>query len=133
MGQRLAGLAGAPPIVILLVVATVVCFLSELASNTALAQVILPVVASMAVATGTHPLFLMVPAALAASCGFMLPVATPPNTIVFSTRRIRTGEMIRAGFVVDWMGIVVVTILVYTWGRWVLGIDLGAPPAWLKP
>jgi sodium-dependent dicarboxylate transporter 2/3/5 len=73
----------------------------------------------------------MVPAALAASCGFMLPVATPPNTIVYGTRRVRTGEMVRAGFVIDWIGIVVVTILVYTWGSLVLGIDPGTPPAWL--
>jgi sodium-dependent dicarboxylate transporter 2/3/5 len=132
VGQQLAALAGAPPIVILLVVSSVVCFLSELASNTALAQVILPVLASMARATGIHPLFLMAPATLAASCGFMLPVATPPNTIVYGTRRITSAEMRRAGFAIDWIGIVVVTILVYTWGRWVLGIDLGAPPAWMR-
>jgi len=132
IGDRLVGLAGAPPIVMVLVMATVVCFLSELASNTALSQVMLPVVASMARATGIDPRSLMVPATMAASCGFMLPVATPPNTIVFGTRRVRTGEMIRAGFAIDWIGIVVITILLYTWGRWVLGIDLGAPPAWLS-
>jgi sodium-dependent dicarboxylate transporter 2/3/5 len=131
MGSQLAGLSGAPPIVTLLVVVTVVCFLSELASNTALSQVILPVIASMAVAMGTHPLFLMVPATMAASCGFMLPVATPPNTIVYGTRRVRTSEMVRVGFAIDWIGIVLVTILMYTWGSLVMGIDPGTPPAWL--
>ncbi len=122
LGKQLGGVAGAPPIVVLAVVTAAVCFLSELASNTALAQVMLPVLASMAGATGIHPLFLMVPATLAASCGFMLPVATPPNAIVFGTRRVRTADMVRAGFVLDWIGIVVVTVLVYTWGRWVFGL-----------
>ena len=122
LGKQLGGIAGAPPIVILAVVTAAVCFLSELASNTALAQVTLPVLASMAGATGIHPLFLMVPATLAASCGFMLPVATPPNAIVFGTRRVRSADMVRAGFVLDWIGIVVVTVLVYTWGRWVFGL-----------
>jgi sodium-dependent dicarboxylate transporter 2/3/5 len=123
LGEQLAGLAGAPPLLVLFAVCTLVCFLSELASNTALAQVVLPVLGSMATVTGLHPLFLMVPATLAASCGFMLPVATPPNAIVFGTRRVRTGEMVRAGFAIDWIGIVVVTLAMYTWGRWVLGID----------
>jgi sodium-dependent dicarboxylate transporter 2/3/5 len=132
LGVQLSGVAGAPPIVVLLVVCAGMCFLSELASNTALAQVTLPVLASMAVSTGIHPLFLMVPATLAASCGFMLPVATPPNAIVFGTRRVRAGDMARAGFVGDWIGIVVVTLLVYTWGRWVLGIDLSTPPEWMR-
>lgn len=131
LGEQLAGLSGAPPILVLFAVCATVCFLSELASNTAIAQVVLPVLGSMAAATGTHPLFLMVPAALAASCGFMLPVATPPNAIVFGTRRIRTSEMVRAGFAIDWIGIVVVTIAMYVWGRFVLGIDLGTPPPWL--
>ena len=61
----------------------------------------------------------------------MLPVATPPNAIVFGTRRVRTSEMVRAGFAIDWIGIVVVTLAMYVWGRFVLGIDLGTPPAWL--
>ena len=123
LGERLAGLSGAPPLVVLFAVCTLVCFLSELASNTALAQVTLPILASMASVTGMHPLFLMVPATLAASCGFMLPVATPPNAIVFGTRRVRTGEMVGAGFVIDWIGIVVVTLAMYAWGSWMLGID----------
>ncbi|HXV13896.1 MAG TPA: SLC13 family permease, partial [Candidatus Krumholzibacteria bacterium] len=123
LGEQLAGLAGAPPLLVMFAVCAVVCFLSELASNTALAQVVLPVLGSMATVTGMHPLFLMVPATMAASCGFMLPVATPPNAIVFGTRRIRTGEMVRAGFAIDWIGIIVVTLAMYTWGRWVLGID----------
>ena len=122
LGEQLAGLAGAPPLVVLLAVCTAVCFLSELASNTALAQVTLPVLASMASVTHVHPLFLMVPATMAASCGFMLPVATPPNAIVFATRRVRVRDMIRVGFVVDLFGIAVISLAMFVWGRWVLGI-----------
>jgi sodium-dependent dicarboxylate transporter 2/3/5 len=123
LGDRLAGFSDAPPVLLLLAVCTLVCFLSELASNTALAQVTLPVLASMSTVTGLHPLFLMVPATLAASCGFMLPVATPPNAIVFGTRRVSSAQMVRAGFVIDWIGIAVVTLAMFAWGRWVLGID----------
>ncbi|HEU4929091.1 MAG TPA: DASS family sodium-coupled anion symporter [Candidatus Krumholzibacteria bacterium] len=122
LGEQLAGLAGAPLLVILLAVCASVCFLSELASNTALAQVVLPVLGSMASVTHVHPLLLMVPAAMAASCGFMLPVATPPNAIVFATRRVRARDMIRAGFVVDLFGILVIALAMFVWGRWVLGI-----------
>lgn len=122
LGERLSGLAGAPDLVVLLAMCALVAFLSELASNTALAQVVLPVLASMAAVTGMHPLLLMVPATLAASCGFMLPVATPPNAIVFATRRVRTSEMVPAGFVVDWIGIVVIALAMVLWGRRVLGV-----------
>ena len=125
LGGRLGGLASAPPLVMIFVLVAGVCFLSELASNTALAQVSLPVVAAMATAQGIHPLLLMLPATLAASCGFMLPVATPPNTIAYGTHRVTVRDMVRAGWVIDWIGIAVVTILVYTWGRWVLGLDFG--------
>jgi sodium-dependent dicarboxylate transporter 2/3/5 len=122
LGSRLGGLAGAPPLVMILVLVTGMCFLGELASNTALAQVSLPVLAALAAAKGIHPLVLMLPATLAASCGFMLPVATPPNTIVFGTHRVGARDMVRAGWVMDWIGILVVTIVTFTWGRWVLGL-----------
>ena len=126
LGDRLGGLTGMPPLLMIFVLAAGMCFVSELASNTALAQVSLPVLAALAAAQGLHPLALMLPATLAASCGFMLPVATPPNTIVFGTHRVTTREMVRAGWVVDWMGILLVTILTLTWARWVLGIDFSA-------
>ena len=122
LGAQLAGLAGAPPLVIILAICTAVAFLSELASNTALAQVVLPVLGSMASVTDLHPLLLMVPATMAASCGFMLPVATPPNAIVFATRRARARDMIRVGLVVDLFGIVVIALVMFVLGRWVLGI-----------
>jgi len=123
LGAGLGALAGVPPLLMIFVLVAGICFLSELASNTALAQVSLPVLAALAAAKGIHPLLLMLPATLAASCGFMLPVATPPNTIVFGTHRITTRDMVRAGWVVDWIGIVLVTLFTFTWARWVLGLD----------
>jgi sodium-dependent dicarboxylate transporter 2/3/5 len=123
LGEGLGALAGVPPLLMIFLLVAGICFLSELASNTALAQVSLPVLAALAAAKGIHPLLLMLPATLAASCGFMLPVATPPNTIVYGTHRITTRDMVRAGWVVDWIGIVLVTLFTFTWARWVLGLD----------
>ncbi|MDH4038219.1 MAG: SLC13 family permease [Candidatus Krumholzibacteria bacterium] len=126
LGASLGGLAGVPPLLMIFLLVAGICFLGELASNTALAQVSLPVLAALATAKGMHPLLLMLPATLAASCGFMLPVATPPNTIVYGTHRVTARDMMRAGWVVDWIGIVLVTLFTYTWTRWVLGLDFAA-------
>jgi sodium-dependent dicarboxylate transporter 2/3/5 len=131
LGGRLAVLHGVHPIVMVAAICTLLTFLTELTSNTATTQVVLPIVASLCVAIGVHPLLLMVPATLSASCAFMLPVATPPNAIVFGTNRLRVGDMVRAGFALNWIGVVVITILVYTLGRWVFGIDPGTPPSWM--
>jgi len=95
------------PTLAILCLATV--FLSEFASNTALAAVMLPVVGTTAAAAGVHPYSLMLPCTLAASCGFMLPVATPPNAIVFGAGYLRVPQMVRAGLMVDLVGIVVIT------------------------
>jgi sodium-dependent dicarboxylate transporter 2/3/5 len=108
------------PILIILVVAGVV-FFSELASNLATATALLPVLYQVAVGLKLNPLLLCVPAILAASCGYMLPVATPPNAIVFGTGRISIRQMFKAGLWLDLAGIVIVTLAVYLLGE-VLGI-----------
>ncbi len=87
--------------------------LSEVASNTATTQMVLPLLASASVAMGLHPLVLMIPATLAASMGFMLPIATPPNAIAFSTQRIKIGEMVRAGLVINILGWIFITLFSY--------------------
>jgi sodium-dependent dicarboxylate transporter 2/3/5 len=88
LGTQLQGLSALHPILIILLISLVVTFLTELTSNTATTEMILPVLAGMAIATKIHPILLMVPATLAASMAFMLPAATPPNAIIFGTRRI---------------------------------------------
>lgn len=91
----------------------VIIFLTEVTSNTATAAAFLPLLGALALAQDASPLLLTIPAAIAASCAFMMPVATPPNAIVFSSGHMKIGDMIRAGFALNVMGIVVVTLLCY--------------------
>ncbi len=121
IGQQMSGLAGAPPLVVITVIAALVIALTELTSNTATTAALVPIFASMAPGLGVPPLLLAVPAAIAASCAFMLPVATPPNAIVFGSGRITVPQMCRAGLALNLVGVVVVTVVTYgiAW-RWLL-------------
>ena len=78
---------------------------------------VLPIIASFSAAIGVEPLMLMVPAAIAASCAFMLPVATPPNAIVFGTHRIPISEMARVGVRLNIVAILIITMMTYAIGR----------------
>ncbi|GAB4319280.1 MAG: SLC13 family permease [Candidatus Sumerlaeia bacterium] len=111
LGVRLNALTGAPPVLMAGAVSTMVTFLTELTSNTATTNIILPVIASLARATNTPPLLLMIPATLSASFAFMLPVATPPNAIVFGSGCVPIQKMAVAGLVLNLIG-VVLTLLV---------------------
>jgi sodium-dependent dicarboxylate transporter 2/3/5 len=107
-----AAAAGTLPIpLVILVVTTVVVFLTELTSNTAVAAALLPVVTALAVAIGGDPMLLAVPTVLAASCGFMMPVGTPPNAMVYGTGRIRMPEMLRAGLATNLLFIILIVIV----------------------
>jgi sodium-dependent dicarboxylate transporter 2/3/5 len=90
--------------------ATLIIFLTELTSNTATATLVMPVYASAAVGLGIHPYIMMAPAALAASMAFMLPVATPPNAIVFGSGMVTIRQMARAGFVLNLVSIILTTL-----------------------
>jgi sodium-dependent dicarboxylate transporter 2/3/5 len=96
---------GTQPIVLVLAVTTIVIFFSELASNTATTATLVPILAAMAVGIGVDPYLLIVPAALAASCAFMMPAGTPPNALVFGTGQVTMREMIRAGLWLNFVGI----------------------------
>ncbi|GAA3965137.1 DASS family sodium-coupled anion symporter [Allohahella marinimesophila] len=111
-----------PTIFMIAVVGTVIIFLTEVTSNTATAAAFLPLMGALAIATDVPPELYTVPAAIAASCAFMMPVATPPNAIVFAGGQLEIGDMIRAGFVLNLIGIVVVTLLGYLLMGWVFGI-----------
>lgn len=102
-----------PPFVLILLVATVVVVLSEMSSNTAVAAGLLPLLGPVSVSLTGNPLLLTIPAALAASAGFMLPVATPPNSIVFASGEVRVRDMARAGLLMNVVGIVVISGLSY--------------------
>lgn len=108
------GVASALPLVVMIMlVVTVIIFLTEVTSNTATTAAFLPLLGALALSQEISPLLLTIPAAIAASCAFMMPVATPPNAIVFSSGHMKIGDMIGAGFALNIIGIVVVTLLCY--------------------
>ena len=111
IGNLVGGLPRLPSVVLVLIVAALVIFLTELTSNTATTATLLPILAALAPGLGVHPNLLIFPAALAASCAFMMPVATPPNAIVFSSGRITIPQMCRAGIWLNLIGIVLVTLI----------------------
>ncbi len=115
----------------ILAVSGIITFLTELTSNTATTNMVLPVLAGVARAIDVNPLVLMLPATISASCAFMLPVATPPNAIVFGSGLVPIGAMVRAGLVLNFIGMFLVLLLVYFVAIPLLGIDPGSlPPAW---
>ncbi len=124
IGNSLTGLSGVPTVVLVLLVATTVIFLTELTSNTATTAAFVPILGSAAPALGVHPLLLMVPAGVVASYAFMLPVATPPNAIVFGSGRLSIAQMARTGFLLNIVGIVVTTLIVSQLAAPLLGVDL---------
>ncbi len=133
MGDRMASVQHFPPILIVATVCVTLTFLTELTSNTATTQIVLPILGSLAAAIHTHPLLLMIPATLSASCAFMLPVATPPNAIVFGSGEIEMSDMIRTGIILNLIGVVVITIYMFTVGDAVFAIDPSHLPAWAVP
>lgn len=132
-GEQLKGIAGIHPFLIILLIAFFMSFLTELTSNTATTEMLLPILAGMAIAVKINPLIFMIPATMAASLAFMLPVATPPNAIVFGTNRIRIADMMRTGFVLNLIGVIVVALSMYFWGQSVFDIDINVFPEWAKP
>lgn len=112
LANQLVALQGMELIVIIFMVVLLVIFLTEITSNTATASLMLPVMGAFAVAIQVSPLYLMVAVALAASFAFMLPVATPPNAIVFSSRKISIPQMARAGVWLNIIGSILITLYV---------------------
>lgn len=129
-GEQLAGLANVEPLVLTLANVTMVSFLTELTSNVATTEMILPILAGLSISIKINPLLLMIPATLAASLAFMLPVATPPNAIIFGTNRITVKEMVKTGILLNLTGILIATLVMYFWGTLVFDIDVSAFPDW---
>lgn len=125
IGGALSGLGGVHPFLAVLVVTAVVVFLTEVASNTAIATTFIPIAYAAAPALGLPPLVLMLPVALAASYAFMMPMGTPPNALVFASGHVTIRQMCRAGIVLNLAAIVVITVLCYLIGPWLLGTGAG--------
>ena len=113
LGDLLAGLAGWHILIMMAIICLTITFLTEMTSNTATTTLMLPILAAAALAADIDPALLMVPAAMSASCAFMLPVATAPNTIVFSTGRFATRIMAREGMALNIVGAGVISVLCY--------------------
>jgi solute carrier family 13 (sodium-dependent dicarboxylate transporter), member 2/3/5 len=132
IGLSLEATAGFHPLLIIVCVTGLMIFLTEFTSNTATAQMILPIMAALSVTTKVHPLLFMLPATLAGSMAFMLPVATPPNAIIFATNRIRIPVMAKNGLILNFIGIVIISTAVWIYGRFVFGINMELLPDWVK-
>ena len=113
IGSQLTLLEGLSLFLLLLVLIAAVNFLTEITSNLATTAMLLPILAPLAVVIGVHPYILMVGATLAASCAFMLPVATPPNAIVFGSGYLKIPEMVKTGVWLNLISIAILTFVVY--------------------
>jgi solute carrier family 13 (sodium-dependent dicarboxylate transporter), member 2/3/5 len=121
-GAQVSGLEALPVVLLLAAVVALVLMLTEVTSNTATAATFIPVLGGVAVGIGVDPVTLLIPAALAATCAFMLPVGTPPNAIVFGTGAVSIGEMARGGIVLNVVGVVLITLFTVAIGPFALDL-----------
>jgi sodium-dependent dicarboxylate transporter 2/3/5 len=124
LGAQMGGLGVLPVVLFVAATCAIVLLLTELTSNTATAATFLPVLGGVALAIGADPLLILAPAAMAATCSFMLPVGTPPNAIVFGTGQITMANMIRGGIWLNLIGVFLITAATYLFGGWAMGISL---------
>ncbi|MDA1332963.1 MAG: SLC13 family permease [Bacteroidetes bacterium] len=130
IGGLISGVGQWPVLLIVLMVTILVIFLTELTSNTATTAAFLPVMASVAVGIGQDPFILVLPATIAASAAFMLPVATPPNAIVYGSNLVSIPRMARTGIWMNLLFTILITVLVYFLAQWVFGVVPGVLPGW---
>ncbi len=126
VGSGFESLDSVAPHWFVLAICSCLTFLTELTSNTATTEMLLPILASISQSVGIHPLVLMIPATLSASCAFMMPVATAPNAIVFGSGKIKVLQMVKVGIVMNLIGIVVIVVLFCLFGPLVFGFDLSS-------
>ncbi len=129
-GEQLLFLKGVHPLILILCITFLITFLTELTSNTATVETFLPILAGLAMSIESNPLLFMIPATIAGSMAFMLPVATPPNAIVFGTKRLRVAQMAKTGLVLNLMAIVVITFVSYYYGTDIRDVDPNIYPDW---
>ncbi|XP_038160594.1 solute carrier family 13 member 2 [Cyprinodon tularosa] len=128
LGESLTPLQKVPPFAISILLSLLVATFTECSSNTATTTLFLPILGSMASAIEIHPLYVMLPCTIAASLAFMLPVATPPNAIAFSFGNLKVVDMVRAGFMLNIIGILCINLGINTWGYAMF--NMGTFPQW---
>ncbi|NOQ52551.1 MAG: DASS family sodium-coupled anion symporter [Desulfuromonadaceae bacterium] len=132
IGSQVGLLENAPILVLIIAVVTLIIYLTELTSNTATAAMVMPILSAVAIGLGQSPLLLVVPAAIAASHAFMLPVATPPNAIVFGSGYVSIPQMAKSGVGLNLIGIVLVVVVTYVLVMPVFDVVIGDIPAWAQ-
>ena len=132
IGAQVGLLENAPILVLIIAVTTLIIFLTELTSNTATAAMVMPILSAVALGLGQSPLLLIIPAAIAASCAFMLPVATPPNAIVFGSGYVSIPQMAKSGFGLNLIGVVLVVVVTYVLVFPVFNVVIGEIPSWAQ-
>jgi len=130
IGEAVNALAGRPTLLVVICTVALIVMLTEITSNTATTAAFLPILGAMAIGFGENPFLLTVPAALGASCAFMLPVATPPNAIVFGSGELTIPQMSRVGVWLNLLFIVVVTLVAYSLLGVAFGVEMGVVPGW---
>ncbi|XP_038846022.1 solute carrier family 13 member 5-like isoform X4 [Salvelinus namaycush] len=128
LGDQMIPLCSIPPWAIAVILCLLTAIFTECASNVATATLFLPILASMSQSIGVNPLYVMVPCTLSASFAFMLPVATPPNAIVFSYGYLKVSDMAKTGIVMNILGILCITLAINSWGRAIFNLDTF--PSW---
>ena len=132
IGESVQGLETFPIIILVFSVILIVVFLTEITSNTATTAAFLPILASTAIGMGQNPMMFIIPATIAASCAFMLPVATPPNAIIYGSGKVSIPQMAKAGFWLNIIISIILTLASYFFFAWVFGIEVNAIPGWVQ-
>ena len=132
IGSKITQLDNIPAWLLVLLTVMLIIFLSELMSNVATLTAFLPVIVAVAIGFGENPLLLALPAAFAASCAFMLPIATPPNAIVFGSGLLSIPQMAKTGFFLNIIAIFALTIMCYGLGMAIFEVELGVLPGWVQ-
>ena len=132
VGAAFSTLNVSSPIVAVAFINTILTFLTEITSNTAMTNLILPVLGEAAVSLQIDPRILMIPATLSASCAFMMPIASPTQAIVFGSGYVPIRKMMMAGIWFNVLGIILVTTVFLVLGQLILGIDISVVPDWMN-
>ncbi|KAK2168612.1 hypothetical protein LSH36_15g02107 [Paralvinella palmiformis] len=124
IAEGLTVMSNWPAWVMVFVICLITAFLTEITSNSATCTILMPIMSSLAKVIGYNPLYLMIPVGLSTSFAFMLPVATPPNAIAFSFGRLKILDMVKAGFILNFTCVGIVTLCIHTWGENVFKFDV---------
>ncbi len=129
-GHALSFVSNFPPLFMIFIIAIMMTFLTELTSNTATTQILLPIMGALAVSLKINPMLLMIPATISASMAFMLPVATPPNAIIFGSNKISVAQMAKTGFALNIVCAILITLFTYYYAPVVFNMSFHGLPAW---